>query len=188
MDYMEFYHRHVQGLEKVGNHYQGWCPFHEDHGSRHKGFCVNPDNGLWNCFSCRKGGNAYTFCKKMGIPVDQAPDHDPNYEIYGYTGGVFKLKPKREGGDEKQVCWRGPDKGRNRTPYNPLAADWALELRRTLWICEGESSTRAMLEAGEQALGIPSASSDHVLEGFSLTGIPEVIIACSNNEEGEAAA
>jgi 5S rRNA maturation endonuclease (ribonuclease M5) len=188
MDYMEFYRKHVEGLEKVGEHYEGWCPLHEDKGSKRKGFFVNPENGLWNCFSCRKGGNAFTFCKKMDLPAEEAPDHDPNYDIYGYTGGVLKAIPRKKKDKGRHVFLEKPMEVANKHPYNPLAIEWARELRQTLWICEGEHDTRIMSKAGEQAIGIPLGSGDMVMNGVILVEIGEVIIVCHNNEEGERTA
>jgi len=188
MDYMEFYKKHVEGLEKAGDHYEGWCPFHEDNGNKRKGFSVNPENGLWNCFSCRIGGNAFTFCRKMGLPVEQAPDYDPNYDICGYTGGVLKSIPKKRKDKGRHVFVEEPIEASNKHPYNPLAIEWARELRQTLWICEGEQDTRTMLEAGEQAIGIPLESGYMVMNGVILVEIREVIIACHHNEEGERTA
>jgi CHC2 zinc finger len=184
MDYMKFYRKHVEGLEKAGDHYEGWCPFHEDNGSKSKGFSVNPENGLWNCFSCRKGGNAFTFCRKMGLPVEQAPDYDPNYDICGYTGGVLKAIPKKKKDKGRQVFVEKSMEAANKHPYNPLAIEWARELRQTLWICEGEQDTRTMLKAGEQAIGIPLGSGYMVMNGVILVEIGEVIIVCHHNEEG----
>ena len=188
MDYIEFYRKHVEGLEKAGEHYEGWCPFHDDKGSERKGFSVDPKNGLWNCFSCRKGGNAFTFCRKMGLPVEQAPDHDPNYDICGYTGGVLKTIPKKRKGKRGHVSVEKSMKTGNKHPYNPLAIEWARELRQTLWICEGERDTRTMLKAGEQAIGIPLESGDMVMNGVILVEIREVIIVCHRDEEGERTA
>ncbi len=184
MDYIEFYRKHVEGLEKAGDHYEGWCPFHEDKGSKRKGFSINPENGLWNCFSCRKGGNTFTFCKKMGLPAEQAPDHDPHYDICGYTGGVLAVIPKKRKNKSRHVILEKSMKAANKHPYNPLAIEWARELRQTLWICEGKQDTRTMLKAGEQAIGIPLESGEMVMNGVILVEIREVIIVCHNNEEG----
>ena len=188
MDYIGFYRKYVEGLEKTGEHYEGWCPFHEDKGSKHKGFSLDPENGLWNCFSCRKGGNTFTFCKKMGLPVEQAPDHDPNYDIGGYTGGVIKMTPKKRKGKDMRVFLEKPIENMNKHPYNPLAIEWARELRQTLWICEGEQDTRTMLKAGEQAVGIPLESGDMVMNGVILVEIREVIIVCHCDDAGDRTA
>jgi 5S rRNA maturation endonuclease (ribonuclease M5) len=188
MDYTEFYKKHVKGFEKSGEQYVGWCPFHEDEGSERKGFSMNPENGLWNCFSCRKGGNAFTFCKKMGLPVEESPDYDPNYDIYGYTGGVLKVIAKKKKDKKRRVLLEKSLEAENKHPFNPLAIDWARELRQTLWICEGEQDTRTLLKAGEQAIGVPLEAGDQVMKGVILVEIREVIIACHHDEEGERTA
>ncbi|MBU0679881.1 MAG: toprim domain-containing protein [Proteobacteria bacterium] len=45
-------------LRKNGKGYKGPCPFHED---SDPSFSVNPDDNLWNCFGCNKGGDAIRF-------------------------------------------------------------------------------------------------------------------------------
>jgi replicative DNA helicase len=186
MDYIGFYEKHVSGLERKGREYVGWCPFHSDEGSKMKGFSVNGDTGLWYCFSCGFGGNAIQFCERLDLDKKKAPDYDPKYEIYSYKGGACKKKPKDR---EKNPFWEGPEDARNNSPYNQDAVKQAKKQRRTLWICEGEKDTLTMLlGAGELAIGIPSATSDKVLEDISLVGIPEVIIACDNDDTGKRAA
>jgi hypothetical protein len=189
MDFISFYKKHIGDLEKDGDQYRGTCPFHVESGeTRKKEFIVNPDNGLWNCFVCRKGGNTFTFCRKTGVSREDAPDYDPEYEIDGYTAGALRMTPKRSQGKGRKSRREGPRQARPRSPYNPSGVAWARELRRTLWICQGEADTKTLLEAGEQAIGIPSARDDRVLDGISLDGIQELIIVCEHSEEGERAA
>ena len=45
-------------LKKNGKGYKGICPFHEDD---NPSFSVSPDQNLWNCFGCDKGGDAIRF-------------------------------------------------------------------------------------------------------------------------------
>ncbi len=45
------------------------CPFHDD---RNPSFSFNSVTGLWYCFSCNEGGNAYQFLIKMGEEPDVA--------------------------------------------------------------------------------------------------------------------
>ncbi|GAB1429640.1 hypothetical protein MASR2M18_04720 [Ignavibacteria bacterium] len=45
-------------LKKQGRGLVGLCPFHDD---RHPSMHVNPELGLFKCFSCGKGGNVITF-------------------------------------------------------------------------------------------------------------------------------
>ncbi|MDH5525391.1 MAG: CHC2 zinc finger domain-containing protein [Desulfobulbaceae bacterium] len=46
------------GLKKTGKSYKGPCPFHDDNDPS---FTVNPEENLWNCFGCNKGGDAIRF-------------------------------------------------------------------------------------------------------------------------------
>ncbi len=45
-------------LKKNGKGYKGPCPFHEDDDPS---FSVNPEQNLWNCFGCDKGGDVIRF-------------------------------------------------------------------------------------------------------------------------------
>jgi DNA primase catalytic core len=45
-------------LTKNGKGYRGLCPFHED---KDPSLLVNPDQNLWNCFGCDKGGDVIRF-------------------------------------------------------------------------------------------------------------------------------
>ncbi len=73
-----------------GRGFVGCCPFHSDKGSDRKAFTVNPDNGLWRCFSCGAKGNAITFCQKKGIDVTKAPGPEPNCRWHSYGDGMSK--------------------------------------------------------------------------------------------------
>ncbi len=187
MDYIKFYTRHgVKELKRAGKGYLGLCPMHDD---KEPSFSLDPKNGLWNCLgACKKGGNTITFCRTKGIDIKESPDYDPHYSIYRYRGGAekWKLKDKRDEG-RSLAFWKGPDDSKSKEPFNPGAIDMAREMKKTLWICEGEKDTVTMLEAGELAVGIPSTSTYRVLDGMSLNDIPEVIIAMDNDDAGRKA-
>lgn len=53
---------HYVALEKKGVAYLGLCPFHDDH---HPSLRVDPAKGLYHCFSCKEGGDAFCFVQKM---------------------------------------------------------------------------------------------------------------------------
>lgn len=171
----------MEDLAREGKQLLGWCPFHKDKGSKHKGFSVNPENGLWYCFSCGKRGNAITFCQQRKLDTKKAPDYDPNFRRYGYPEGVTKRKPISRSG---RPFWEGTNGNAPQRPYNSAAIELAKEQDKTLWICEGEKDTETLWNAGELAIGISSASGDGMLNGISLNGIPEVIIAFDNDEAG----
>ena len=135
MDYIEFYSQHVEKLKKVGKEYKGLCPFH---GEKDPSFSVNPVDGRWHCFGCKRGGNTLTFCKEprtdqKTIDPKSAPDYDPNFKKYHFPGGaVFKrAKKKKEG--KRIEFWEGIQEARNKTPFNEQAIDQARKHKRTLW-------------------------------------------------------
>jgi hypothetical protein len=174
MDYIVFYRLHVEGLKKAGKNHSGYCPFHADKGTKEKVFSVDPETGLWFCYgSCNTGGNAITFCQKANIPIDEAPDYKKGWNIYHYGMGISKAKPGkklkdegRQGRHEKWLGTKGEGLPSDLKPYNHLALDHAREIKRLLWICQGEKDTLTMLKAGELAIGLPSASMDKVLDAM----------------------
>ena len=52
---------HYLSLEKKGNVYMGLCPFHDD---RHPSLRVDPEKGLYHCFSCGAGGDVFRFVQE----------------------------------------------------------------------------------------------------------------------------
>ncbi|MBW1803889.1 MAG: hypothetical protein JRJ85_24550 [Deltaproteobacteria bacterium] len=184
MEFLGFYRKYLDPIEKEGKLFIGRCPFHEAKDPREKDFFVNPDDGLWYCFSCRKGGNTFSFCRQKGMSLKEAPDYDPNYHVYTYPSGTMKKKAG------KRAFWEGAPGSFPKSPYNPMAIDLAREFNKTLWICRGEKDTEVMLEAGELAIGIPSVMGDQLLECLDLTrfqGISEVILVFDHDQPGKAA-
>src|SRR5476649_2885166 len=54
----ELVREHVQTLKKRGRNYMARCPFHEE---RTPSFNVNPEMGVFKCFGCGAGGDAFKF-------------------------------------------------------------------------------------------------------------------------------
>lgn len=52
-------------LEKRGGRYWGRCPFHAGGQEKTPSFTVDPDQKLYYCFGCRKGGNIVDFIMEM---------------------------------------------------------------------------------------------------------------------------
>lgn len=48
-------------LKKAGQNFIGRCPFHDE---KTPSFSVSPTKGMFYCFGCSTGGNAYTFLMK----------------------------------------------------------------------------------------------------------------------------
>ena len=59
-DMVEVVSAHTQ-LRRVGARYTGRCPFHEE---RTPSFSVNPQDKLFYCFGCGKGGDVITFVRE----------------------------------------------------------------------------------------------------------------------------
>ena len=49
-------------LRKVGQRYQGLCPFHQE---KTPSFSVNPVMGFFHCFGCNKSGDAITWVREI---------------------------------------------------------------------------------------------------------------------------
>ena len=49
-------------LQRAGSRLKGLCPFHHE---KTPSFTVSPDKGVFHCFGCKKGGNAFTFLMDM---------------------------------------------------------------------------------------------------------------------------
>src|SRR3989442_2399755 len=49
-------------LRKAGSHYKGLCPFHAE---KTPSFTVNPKKGIFHCFGCGVGGDAFGFIMKQ---------------------------------------------------------------------------------------------------------------------------
>ncbi len=57
-------------LKKAGKTYRGLCPFHTE---KTPSFMVSPDKGIYHCFGCGVGGNAFNFIMKFkGVSFPEA--------------------------------------------------------------------------------------------------------------------
>lgn len=57
-DLAELVREHVPSLKKTGRNFQARCPFHQE---RTPSFSVNPEMGVFKCFGCGVGGDAFKF-------------------------------------------------------------------------------------------------------------------------------
>jgi DNA primase len=57
-DLVELVREHVPSLKKAGRNFQARCPFHQE---RTPSFSVNRDMGVFKCFGCSVGGDAFKF-------------------------------------------------------------------------------------------------------------------------------
>jgi DNA primase len=49
-------------LRKAGSHWKGLCPFHAE---KTPSFTVNPQKGIFHCFGCGVGGDAFGFVMRQ---------------------------------------------------------------------------------------------------------------------------
>ena len=57
LDVVEVIGQYVQ-LKRAGKAWKGRCPFHEE---KTPSFTVTPDQGLYYCFGCQRGGDVFRF-------------------------------------------------------------------------------------------------------------------------------
>ena len=57
-------------LRRAGSRWQGLCPFHDE---RTPSFSINPEDKLYYCFGCQKGGDAIGFVQEVeGLDFQEA--------------------------------------------------------------------------------------------------------------------
>jgi len=69
IDIVELISQYVP-LTKAGRRFKARCPFHEE---KTPSFSVDPAAGLWHCFGCGAGGDAFSFLEQIeGISFPEA--------------------------------------------------------------------------------------------------------------------
>ncbi len=92
LDLAELVGEYVQ-LKQAGQHFKGLCPFHNE---KTPSFVVSPERGIWHCFGCGAGGDAFSFLQKIeGIEFKEA------LKTLADRTGV-ELKTQRQSGQSNQ--------------------------------------------------------------------------------------
>src|SRR5687768_8007272 len=154
---------HVE-LKRTGSDYRGPCPFH---GGTHRNFAVIPKKGMFYCFVCHEGGDAFTFfMKKLGMDYPTAVR-----EVARRAGITIPERPGPAGPDPREPLYQAV----------ATAADWfARQLRESP---EAEvarkylDSRRVTLEQAQvQGLGYAPRGTAFVDAMKSLALRPEVLL------------
>jgi DNA primase len=88
-------------VKKAGRNFKANCPFHNENTPS---FMISPDRGMWHCFGCGKGGDAFTFlmeyehmefpealrflAKRAGITLTEGPR---NSELSGTREKLYEM-------------------------------------------------------------------------------------------------
>lgn len=106
IDIVQIIGEYLPSLKKQGNRWKGLCPFHND---KHPSFEVNPEFGIYKCWSCGETGDVYEFIKKFenvsfveaikilakraGISVEIS-DNDEGSKIFQKKESLFKFNQR----------------------------------------------------------------------------------------------
>ena len=85
-------------LEKRGGRYWGRCPFHAGGHEKTPSFTVDPDQKLYYCFGCRKGGGIIDFVMEM--------EKTSYPETIKNLARKFGVELSYEGGGEENENWQ----------------------------------------------------------------------------------
>jgi len=136
-------------LKKAGRYHKGLCPFHQE---KTPSFHVDREKGLWHCFGCSLGGDAFDFimrisnlsfmeaaealAKRAGVRIERSPqeavratERDRMYRALEAAAGFFREQlqhPGRGGPARAYLERRGVDAAtveRFRLGYAPAAWD-----------------------------------------------------------------
>jgi DNA primase len=125
-------------LRKAGARYTGLCPFHEE---RTPSFSVNPQDKLFYCFGCGKGGDVITFVRETE-QLEFAEAVEWLAERFRVTLEYEDTSPKLE------------ETRRRRDRLHALLDQAASFYERHLWETEAGAPVRAYLES--RGLGEPA--------------------------------
>ena len=116
-------------LKKAGNAWKGLCPFHAE---KTPSFMVNPQKGIFHCFGCGVGGDAFGFVMRQ----DRLSFPEAVRALAKTAGVTLPEKRAREAGESgREELLRAMD----------LASRFYME---TLWGPRGERARRYLDERG----------------------------------------
>ncbi|MHB9155093.1 MAG: DNA primase [Endomicrobiales bacterium] len=82
-DIVELVREYIPTLKRSGRNWKANCPFHNE---KTPSFMVNAEKGIFHCFGCHAGGDAFTFVMKM----DNLAWHEAVRKLAGRVGVVIR--------------------------------------------------------------------------------------------------
>jgi DNA primase len=135
----------VVPLRRAGERWKGLCPFHQE---KTPSFTVNPKLGIFYCFGCHAGGDAFEFLKRH----DRLDFPDALRRLATETGvGLPERHRRAEGGAHESLL---------------ALMDWAAE-RFTHWLWDATTGDVARRYLAERNIAVETA------RGFRLGWAPE---------------
>lgn len=122
--YKPFVERHLDIKTKIGDEWQGLCPYHQDHSPS---FSVNVKKGLFICYACGAKGNMKQLAEHLGVPTD--PTREPEVSTSDVKAKIAAMQsPKVEITKTVEVeRWRIGD---YRTPWGTrgIVSDFVFDM------------------------------------------------------------
>ncbi|MFQ5521578.1 MAG: DNA primase, partial [Candidatus Methylomirabilia bacterium] len=132
-------------LRRAGESWKGLCPFHAE---KTPSFTVNPKRGVFHCFGCGVGGDAFGFLMRQ----ERLSFPEAVRALAQRAGVLLPTQPRREAERSREALYK----------VMALAADFYAEM---LWKRpEGEHARRYLERRGVDPL---------IAEGFGLGYAPE---------------
>ncbi len=163
VDLVELVGRFVR-LKKAGRNWKGLCPFHVE---KTPSFTVNPERGIFHCFGCGVGGDAFEFLMRQDrLTFPEA------VQTLARTAGIVLPEERGPGSEEggRTELFR----------VMALAADF---FAQTLWKPGGEAARRYLQARGIDVevarrfgLGLAPSAWDGLLAAMRAEGVEVEIL------------
>ncbi len=155
-------------LKKSGRSFAGLCPFHTE---KTPSFTVDPSKGLFYCFGCGKGGNAFHFVMELeNLTFPEAVERlaRPAGVTLRYEG---LGRDERRAMSRRQALYRANDRAAGLYHRMLLEGREAAEARRYL---QSRGITREAVERFR--LGYAPGYPDFLLRRMSRDFSPEILV------------
>lgn len=165
-DIVKLVQQHV-ALKKAGRSFSGLCPFHQE---KTPSFTVDPGKGVYYCFGCGAGGNAYTFV----METEQLTFPEAVERLAGPAGVTLRYEGAREDSrtrSRRDALFRANDRAAALYHRTLLEGREGADARRYL---EERGISRAAAERFR--IGYAPGYPDFLLRRMSKEFSPEILV------------